>query len=121
MHLKSILLSGLAVLTSSVIADHLVTVEGCDADLFRMCGYHYAHWHIGYSVYEIDAEEGCRDPSVPGMTWICVDYGNERGEFKYEGGPKRCFTRTSTTRITDDSCWAIECWRKVWEEAPCTW
>ncbi|PGH15255.1 hypothetical protein AJ80_05608 [Polytolypa hystricis UAMH7299] len=121
MHFKSILLTGLTVLTSSVVADKLVTVEGCDADLFVVCGLYYSDWHTGFGVYRVNAHDGCRDTDIPAMTSLCVDWDNSRGHFYFENQPRRCFTKTSTVRFTGDDCWGIECWRSEWYESPCTW
>jgi hypothetical protein len=122
MRFGSILLAGLTMVTTSVVADKLVAVEGCDVDLFIACGLYYAQWYTDFGVYDIDAHDGCRGTSVPGMTEICVDWGRGRGHFKFSHQDfKRCFVRGGTTHFTGDGCWGVECWRSEWNEAPCTW
>jgi hypothetical protein len=122
MRFTPIFLVGLMGLANSVIADKLVTVEGCDADIFVSCGLYYSDWHTDFGVYRIDGHSGCRKPNVPGMTNLCVDWNAHRGHFQFSHQNfKRCFTQRSRIRFTDDACWGLECWRAEWLETACTW
>lgn len=117
-----IIVAGLAALTTSVVGDQLITVEGCDVDLFRVCGLYYSTFVTDFGRYNVDAHNGCRGTSVPGMTEFCVDWPRSRGHFKFSHQSfKRCLVRESTVRFTGDGYWGIECWRATWNERPCTW
>lgn len=124
MRLTSCLLVGVAMLAGSAQADKLVTVEGCDAGLDRVCGFYYAHWHTNNAgnAVRIDARDGCRSNAVPGMVEFCIDWGNSRGHFRFSSDAnRRCFVRGATQWFADGDCWGIECWRTEWPEVACIW
>lgn len=121
----SLLLAGLAWLAPSAVADWLETTWSCDADLLRVCGplsQPYSHFHTDFGSYHVNTAGGCHSTSVPAMTDFCIDWDKSRAHFKFSGQNKRCLTTPRNgERFTDDSCNAIECWRDVWTEVPCTW
>jgi hypothetical protein len=122
----SLLLAGLAWLAPSVVADWLETTWVCDADLFVMCGPTtvgpYSHFHTDFGSYHVYTQSGCHSTSIPGMTDFCIDWGNSRAHFKFSGQNKRCLRNPGNgERFTGNSCPALECWRDVWTEVPCTW
>ena len=116
MRFTSIIFAGLATLSTTVIGDKLVAVEGCDADIFVACGLYYAHWHSAFGVHSIDARDGCRDLDVPGMNEFCIDWPRGRGHFRFDNQGKRCFLRGDTQWFAGDGCWGIECWRSPVDE-----
>ena len=124
MHLLT-LVAGAALLSKSVAGDYLETIETCDADLFRICGLYRSYWHTDFGVYEVNAADGCRGTSVPGMTILCVDWNNRRGHFQFSHqGFKRCFVRNPGAGDYFDGnhgCDLAECWRSWWNEVPCSW
>ncbi|KAK4104513.1 hypothetical protein N658DRAFT_504132 [Parathielavia hyrcaniae] len=126
MHFASLVLGVLA--PSTVMADWLETTWECDADFFVMCGASsrpYSHFHTDFGSYYYGrfSYGGCHSTGVPGMTEFCIDWDRGRAHFKFgHQNSKRCLVKNRAgTRFTDDSCDAIECWRDVWNEVPCTW
>jgi hypothetical protein len=88
---------------------------------FPICDSSNALWHTAYGAFPINANEGCRDPDVPGMTSICFDWGNGRGHFYFQGQGKRCFRKWSDLEV--GLCWDElgRCSILRWNEVACTW
>ncbi|KAK4124570.1 hypothetical protein N657DRAFT_644809 [Parathielavia appendiculata] len=104
-------LAVLSCLASFATADYMIARTEC----FARCDSRASTWYTAYGSYWIDANEGCRDPpDVPAMNQICMDWGNQRGHFYFDGQSRRCIRKTSE--------WA-EGTRAVsrWDEVACTW
>ncbi|RFN48192.1 hypothetical protein FIE12Z_7550 [Fusarium flagelliforme] len=78
----------------------------------------YAFFYTDYGTYKINANEGCRGTSVPGMVKFCVDWGKRRAHFKFSGQRKRCLTQDSENAY---GCPAVSCHKTTWREIPCHW
>ncbi|KAK3899492.1 hypothetical protein C8A05DRAFT_36893 [Staphylotrichum tortipilum] len=67
----------------------------------------------------LDVDTGCSDRGVPGMNRLCMDWGNKRGHFFFDGQGRRCI------RKGDDrpySCNALKgCVKSTWGEVGCSW
>ncbi|KAK4039563.1 hypothetical protein C8A01DRAFT_16471 [Parachaetomium inaequale] len=104
-------LAVLASVVPIVAADYMLVLTSC---LNGRCG-SQGWWTTVEDTYWVDANEGCRDPDVPSMWSLCMDWGNQRGHFFFEGQPKRCIRKVS------------EGWAEYgmtssnWDEVPCTW
>lgn len=104
----------LVALASTAAADSLRVQEVCFFGCSRA-----GTFITDYGRYSINAADGCRDPPVPGMTRICLDWSKSRGHFKFSHqANKRCLRVTKTEYV---SCGANTCWNTVWSEVPCTW
>ncbi|KAK4124568.1 hypothetical protein N657DRAFT_644806 [Parathielavia appendiculata] len=78
------------------------------------------YWYTAFGSYRIDANEGCRDPpDVPSMNTICMDWGNKRGHFYFDGQAKRCIRMTSDTPFGCGP--GATCAFSNWDEVSCTW
>ncbi|KAK4464432.1 hypothetical protein QBC42DRAFT_284416 [Cladorrhinum samala] len=119
MHLNvaSLAISALA-LAARVSADRMIVFQYC---FFTACS-SPGTWYTAHGSYDVDASEGCRNPDVPGMTQLCVDWGKSRGHFYFLGQNKRCIRETSSDFQTcsDDFGFAT-CSDVYWDEVPCTW
>lgn len=107
-------IASLATLAAVAAADTLFVTEicliGCTAT---------GTFVTDYGRYTVNANEGCRSTSVPGMTDFCIDWGNQRGHFKFSHqNYKRCLVVTKTEYV---ECGANTCWESIFSERPCTW
>ncbi|KAL2074271.1 hypothetical protein VTL71DRAFT_8049 [Oculimacula yallundae] len=101
-------------LSTTVLADRMIIWQYC----YFSCTYP-AIFYTSAGSYDIDASDGCRGTSVPGMTEFCVDHRNSRGHFKFSHqNYKRCMIETSNE--TSD-CGIAFCINSYWDEVPCTW
>jgi hypothetical protein len=83
----------MAVLVATVAADAMVSYTMC---LAGPCHSQRAIWYTAYGSFGVDAREGCRDTNVPAMWQLCVDWGNSRGHFMFDGQPKRCIRKQAS-------------------------
>ncbi|KAJ4287882.1 hypothetical protein N0V88_007500 [Collariella sp. IMI 366227] len=78
-------------LATSALADSMVVYTVCTGDKGTGdCRHNQAAWYSGFESGYIDANEGCRDPNVGSMNNLCMDWGNWRGHFYFDGQGKRC-------------------------------
>jgi hypothetical protein len=116
------ILAVLVTLAATATADLMRVDTWCDPS---HCDSSTARWTSGFGEYYLNANEGCRDPpNVPSMTQLCVDWGNKRAHFYFEGQPRRCM------RMTADYDWnafanchdlVMQCRRSEWTEVSCNW
>jgi hypothetical protein len=59
----------------------------------------------------------------PHMVDFCLDWGNLRGHFRFNGQDKRCVRRRMHATWGGYYCRqeSVSCHMHVWEETPCTW
>lgn len=119
MQLQTLLLASLALATGTT-ADRILTTTSCP--WIGAC-YSQGEWiNEQGGHYWIDANEGCRDPDVPFIWNVCMDWGNGRAHFNADGQNKRCLKKTGPDfdvgPCADSS---RQCSRQWWEEVPCTW
>ncbi|KAH7311287.1 hypothetical protein B0I35DRAFT_411512 [Stachybotrys elegans] len=81
-----------ALLAGTAYADRLETRSYCNnIGVCNTSGWFYTD----FGRYEVNANEGCRRTSVPGMTDFCMDWGKKRGHFKFSHqSSKRCLVMT---------------------------
>ncbi|KAH6869714.1 hypothetical protein BKA70DRAFT_1131620 [Coprinopsis sp. MPI-PUGE-AT-0042] len=111
--LTAILVTALS--TGSALADHMTTYTGCP--LIGACN-SPGKFITAFGTWDVDANEGCRDPDVPGMYQLCVDWGNNRGHFFFDNQAKRCLRQVSSTAY---GCGGGTCWCGEWDEVGCSW
>ncbi|KAK4155838.1 hypothetical protein C8A00DRAFT_31281 [Chaetomidium leptoderma] len=71
-------------------------------------------------VYDVDASNGCRGTSVPGMIEFCVDWPNARAHFKFAGWTgKSCLKETSHSWETCGDY--SDCANSYFTPVKCTW
>jgi hypothetical protein len=113
MHFQSLALVA-AGLATGAVADTLTVYNQC---LSNWGGPHYCSswkslwWNDFGQSFEFDAISGCRNPNVPGVVEICMDWPQSRGSFRTTGGNRRCFqkkawrgmSRPCTTIIESDN------------------
>lgn len=79
-----------------------------------------------YGEYTIDAADGCRSTPVPGMVEFCIDWGRNRGHFRFSHQSfKRCLRKSSSAGY-DYGCpgaggTPARCRYDRWDEVGCTW
>lgn len=99
------------------VADHMTVNEEYGG--FGQYDRSDAIFFTDYGAYRVNANNGCRGTSVPGMTDFCVDWARTRGHFKYSHQDfKRCMIVTSRTGYP---CLASECQRYEFGEVGCSW
>ena len=111
---------GDAALAGNCAADSLAAYEDC---VYLLCNAFSAVWYTDHGGFHVDATNGCRDTGIPGMTEFCVDWGQWRGHFRFDGQPdKRCFRQTATQDVDcGDAAFELHCTFSTWFETPCTW
>jgi hypothetical protein len=121
MQLQTPLLAGLALATGAA-ADRMLTTTSCPNIGLGACN-SQGEWISAYGNFFLDANEGCRDPpDVPGMWSICMDWGNGRAHFFFDGQAKRCLKRTGADfDVGPCADTSRHCSRQWWEEVACTW
>ncbi|KXX75775.1 hypothetical protein MMYC01_207442 [Madurella mycetomatis] len=102
---------------TTVAADEMTVVTTCP--LFGACNSFNALWHSAYDNFWVNANEGCRDPSHPDMTELCMDWGNQRAHFYFAGQGKRCLRLFSSVGI--GQCYGAPCTIQRWHEVTCNW
>ncbi|KFY64055.1 hypothetical protein V496_03488 [Pseudogymnoascus sp. VKM F-4515 (FW-2607)] len=119
MQLQTLLLAGLALATGAA-ADRLMTTTSCPWT--GRCN-SSGEWISAFGTHWLDANEGCRDPpDVPGMTSICMDWGNGRGHFYFENQGKRCLKKTGPDfDVGPCGDTTKQCSRQWWDEVAYTW
>lgn len=73
--------------------------------------------------YLIGDVDGCHtNPDVPHMNRLCMDFGNDRGHFQFNGQKRRCLKETSNDfqHCSDDFAWAT-CTKLYYDEVKCDW
>jgi hypothetical protein len=107
---------------TTCLADGMRVVTVCTE--FGYCNSRRGTFQTDYGFYPVDANDGCRGTSVPGMVEFCVDWARQRGHFRFDHQSfKRCMRKASESNMSDplicptnNSC--VESW---WEETPCNW
>jgi len=110
MHLPN--LTPVIVFSAAVVADHMNTITQCP--VFGACDSQGA-WYTDYDVHDINANEGCRNPYIPEMANICMDWGRRRGHFNFNNQGKRCIVERGNIYAASNVVLG------VWLEVPCTW
>ncbi|KAM7209868.1 hypothetical protein V8F06_014750 [Rhypophila decipiens] len=114
MHPGKFLLAA-ASLASTATADAMATMT--DAG-----GSNLAVWYTDFGAYGVNANEGCRNPYIPGIYNFCVDWGNKRLHFNAEGQSKRCIKQIRSQHFSFcDQSGGNRCDWQVWKEVDCTW
>ncbi|PHH72840.1 hypothetical protein CDD80_4213 [Ophiocordyceps camponoti-rufipedis] len=81
-----------------------------------------AKLHTDRGVFEVNAEDGCRVPPVPGVHWMCIDWYNKRAHFnKTNSRDKSCLVQLPILSCKTKRYSKSWCFRNIWTEEPCTW
>lgn len=78
---------------NGAIADTLITYNYCKDwwPLPDSCtsekSFWVNDWHMEYAV---NANDGCRNPGVPDIPWLCIDWPNKRLKFYPNNQAARC-------------------------------
>lgn len=108
-------LAALAPLAALTAADYMDVTTTCNN--VGNC-YSTGTWYTDFAFYYgVDANEGCRDSSavVPSLRSLCMDWGNQRAHFFFDGEGKRCLRKNP-----DYQCILATCTGR-WKEIACTW
>ncbi|KAK4149010.1 hypothetical protein C8A00DRAFT_38410 [Chaetomidium leptoderma] len=84
---------GLAAMAS---ADSMAVSSNCN--LYGYCR-RSGQFTTANGVYSVDAAEGCRSTSVPGMIEFCVDWGRNRAHFKFQGWTGKSCLAVSSHKV----------------------
>ncbi|KAK1984176.1 hypothetical protein LZ30DRAFT_586804 [Colletotrichum cereale] len=104
-----------AALATTSTADRMTVFTECGP--FDICDNKNAMFYTDDGTYKVNANKGCRDTGVPGMTEMCVDWDKFRGHFKFSHqANKRCLLMRERATY---SCPAYRCDRSEWEEVRC--
>ncbi|OBT61324.1 hypothetical protein VE03_09544 [Pseudogymnoascus sp. 23342-1-I1] len=108
----------------------LALANGATADRLIVSFYNYlgASTYTGtfvtdYDSYILGDVNGCHtNLDVPSLNRLCMDFGNQRGHFQFNGQGRRCLkeTRNEFGRCADDNSWAT-CTKIYYDEVKCTW
>src|SRR5690242_1143399 len=91
MQLQALILAGLALATGAA-ADRILTTRRCRAT--GGCTTDSGEWYNNNGGrFGVNANEGCRNPGVPGIYNVCMDWGNNRAHFDATGQNKRCLRK----------------------------
>ncbi|KAH7224432.1 uncharacterized protein BKA55DRAFT_527597 [Fusarium redolens] len=101
-------------LAMNVSADRMEIFTKCTLG----CDSSDAFFYTDYGAYKVNANEGCRSTSVPGMVEFCVDWGKRRSHFRFSGQNKRCLIQDSESAY---GCAYNSCWKTTWKEISCHW
>jgi hypothetical protein len=74
--------------------------------------------------YDVNANNGCRGTSVPGMSEFCVDTKNNRAHFKFSFQTvKHCLRKVSNTtpECNGSGPGQVCSYSENWQPTPCTW
>ncbi|KAF4441827.1 hypothetical protein F53441_11912 [Fusarium austroafricanum] len=107
----------IAAMAATVAADRLDVITNCAAG---SCKSENGMFYTDFGSYRVNANEGCRGTSVPGMTEFCMDWGRRRGHFRFSHQDyKRCLTQASEDQF---GCGEnMDCWKTTWREIACNW
>ncbi|PVH84686.1 hypothetical protein DL98DRAFT_610100 [Cadophora sp. DSE1049] len=101
-------------LSTTALADSMIVYQYC----YLSCTYP-ATFTTSAGTYDVNAADGCRGTSVPGMTEFCIEWCNSRGHFKYSHqNYKRCMVITSDEWY---DCGIASCYYIYWNEVGCSW
>ncbi|CAH0057845.1 unnamed protein product [Clonostachys solani] len=107
------LLAGLA---TTATADSMTVFTKCS---LTDCNSGEAYFYTKYGTYKVNANKGCRKTKVPGMTEFCVDWGKNRGHFRFNHqSNKRCLLMRSKSFY---ACDYPRCHKTEWKESGCSW
>ncbi|KAJ8110837.1 hypothetical protein OPT61_g6418 [Boeremia exigua] len=119
MQLKALLVAGLALATGAT-ADTVITTTACPpigacnskGEWINKFGDHY--W--------FNANTGCRNPGVPNIYEVCMDWKKGRAHFLANGQNKRCLQREKPDfDVMPCGASINRCSRQRWNEVSCTW
>ena len=96
-----------AALVATVVADTMEITYICGGG-FSCAG--LATWHSDYGTYHWESHDGCQNPPVPAMQWLCIDNAQSRASFKFNCQNQRCLRRTTVSGTYTN-----------WTPTPCTW
>ncbi len=115
-------LSALALLAlffpSFATADSMVVNVVCDP---HSCDYSQGVWHSDYGIYNIVSSDGCRQPPVPAMKWLCIDWKENRAHFYFEQQAKRCLGVVMLGAWEKCGAEGTSCFVSRWDEIGCSW
>ncbi|KAK0644009.1 hypothetical protein B0T16DRAFT_460095 [Cercophora newfieldiana] len=63
---------------------------------------------------------GCRNPGVPGIGWMCIDWDNARLKFYPTAGGERCM-RIKSSQPTTPCVTLAKCTAHMFREVGCNW
>lgn len=105
----------LATLATSGMADRMTIYEECSV---TDCIRRNSLFFTDFGTYNIDASNGCRGTSVPGMVEFCVDIPRNRAHFRFGNQNKRCMVLASKSSYP---CEYYYCNRAEFVEVGCSW
>ncbi|GAB1319907.1 hypothetical protein MFIFM68171_10117 [Madurella fahalii] len=108
----------LATLAATCAADSLALFEGCLSFTSQNCRRERGVFFTSNGGYNVDANDGCRGTSVPGMVEFCIDWANNRGRFRFSHqSSKRCLALQA--RLHTNMC--DGCSLVTWKEVASNW
>lgn len=116
MHNMWSILSILAIVTAAT-ADTLIVSSLC---IENSCN-HSGTFVVEGGSYDVVAD-GCQATGIPGMIDFCVDWGNDRAHFQFDGQGRRCMRLETIEFVGCSGDFAsATCTTETFEETPCTW
>ncbi|KAJ6785034.1 hypothetical protein PWT90_05883 [Aphanocladium album] len=109
-----------AALACTTTAATLFTLTDCSGS---WCQSRNSKFRNDYGSFNVDASEGCRSTTVPGVTRLCMDWRHRRGHFRYSNETSsRCLQPGSGTPKEDYPCFGgHKCSELEFLEVPCSW
>ncbi|GAB1318183.1 hypothetical protein MFIFM68171_08393 [Madurella fahalii] len=109
-------------LVSTVAADALSVYSRCPPGVGADCPERTGIWWTNFGNHITDARGGCKNPGVPGINNLCIDWPGGRGHFDADNQPRRCIQQEGARAIPGGHCTKGDtCYMDSFKEVPCTW
>ena len=103
-------------LAATVQADRWVISSIC---FFTSCSNQGTWYYNDGRSFDVNFNEGCRAPFIPGVKEVCMDWGNSRAHFYGDSGRRACM-REVESEIEQCGDWN-SCITSWWEDTNCSW
>jgi len=80
-----------------------------------------AMWHSDNGIFAFNANPDCRDPPIPGVYEVCMDWVNRRAHFRATGQNKRCLSIFTSRGLGSCVGTTGVCSIYRFHEVACTW
>ncbi|KAK4446304.1 hypothetical protein QBC34DRAFT_383456 [Podospora aff. communis PSN243] len=112
------ILGPMGALVSGAVADTFTTYTTCPARGGNCDSSKSVWWNVWGQARPFNANAHCRDPFIPGVTEVCMDWGSNSAFFRTTTGQKRCLRKESSRSVT--RCAAVNvCYFDTWVEIAC--